>query len=107
MQFDTLVFLVEEAGLFVFDAQFAVDGGEDALYLSEGEHTAEEGVASIVTVARLVEDSAGLIGKGHTVVNTHRQLWVFLLENPCQLNEVGTSAQVAGFSEVAVGEDMA
>ena len=31
--------LIEEAGLLVFDAQLAIDGSKDSLYLSEGEHT--------------------------------------------------------------------
>ena len=43
--------LVEEAGLLVLDAQFAVDGGEDALHLSEGEHASKEGIARVMTVA--------------------------------------------------------
>ena len=63
--------LVEEAGLFVFDAEFAIDCGEDALYLSEGEHTAQQGVAGIVAVTAFVEDAPRLIGEGHTVVNAH------------------------------------
>ena len=33
--------LIEEAGLLVGDAELAVDGSEDALYLAEGEHAAE------------------------------------------------------------------
>ena len=33
--------LVKESGLLVGNAQLAVNGGKDALYLSEGEHAAE------------------------------------------------------------------
>jgi hypothetical protein len=93
--------------LFVFYSKFTVNGGEDALYLSEGEHTSQQGVAGIVAVARLVEDTARLVGKRHTVVNTHGQLWILLLEDTAKLDEVGTSAQMAGLGEVAVGEDVA
>ena len=32
--------LVEEAWLLILNAKLAVDGGEDALHLSEGEHAA-------------------------------------------------------------------
>ena len=31
--------LIKKSGLFVFDAEFAVDSSEDTLYLSESEHT--------------------------------------------------------------------
>ena len=34
-----LICLVKESGLLVGNAQLAVNGSEDALYLSEGKHT--------------------------------------------------------------------
>ena len=101
------VVLVEEAGLLVLDAQFAVNGGKDTLYLAEGEHTAEEGIAGVVAVGRLVEDATGLVGEGHAVIHTHRQLWVLLLEDAAEFNKVSASAEVACFCEVAIGEDVA
>ena len=99
--------LIKESGLFVFYSKFTVNGGEDTLYLSECEHAAQQGVAGIVAVARLVEDAARLVGKRHTVVNAHGQLWVLLLEDTAEFDKVGTSAQVTGLGEVAVGEDVA
>ena len=99
--------LVKESRLFVFDAEFAVDGGEDALHLSEGEHTAQKRVACIMAVARLVEDAARLVGEGHAVVDAHRQAGILLLEDAGQFDEVGAASQMAGLGEVAVGEDMA
>ena len=100
-------FLVEESGLFVGEAEFAVDGGKNALHLAEGEHPTEKRVAGIVAVARLVEHATRLVGEGHTVIHTHRQIGILLLEDTTELDEVCTSAQMAGFREVAVGEDMA
>ena len=41
------------------------------------------------------------------MVNAHGQLWIFLLENAAQFDEVGASAQMAGLGEVAIGEDVA
>ena len=98
--------LVKETGLLVFNAQFAVNGGKDSLYLSHGEHAAQKGIAGVVAVAALVHDTTGLVGKCHAVVHTHRQLWVLLLEDAAQLNQIGTAAQVAGLGEVAIGEDV-
>ena len=98
---------VEEAGLFVGDAELAVDGGEDALHLSESEHAAEEGIAGVVAMARLVHDASRLIGEGHAVVDTHGKVGVLLLEDAAQLNQVGTSTQMTSFCEVAIGEDVA
>ena len=98
---------IEEAGLLVGDAKLTIDGGKDAFDLTEGEHAAEESVAGIVAMARLVEDAAGLIGERHTMIDTHRQTRVLLLEDAGKLDEVGTTAQVAGLGEVAVGEDVA
>ena len=86
--------LVKESRLLVGNAQLAVDGSKDALHLTEGEHTAQKRVAGIMAVTALIEDAARLVGKRHTVIYTHRQLWVFFLENPAQLDEVGTSAQM-------------
>ena len=59
-----------------------------------------------MAVARLVHDTARLVGECHTVVHTHGQLWILLLEDATQFDEVGTSAQVAGLGEVAIGEDV-
>ena len=98
---------IEEAGLLVWDAKLTIDGGKDAFDLTEGEHTAEEGVAGIVAMARLVEDAARLIGERHAMIDAHRQTGILLLEDAGKLNEVGTTAQVAGLGEVAVGEDVA
>ena len=67
----TLRSLVEESGLFIFDAEFAVNGGEDALYLTEGEHTAQQGVAGIVAVTAFIHDAARDVGERHAVVHTH------------------------------------
>ena len=63
--------------MFVIEAELAIDGGKDALDLAEGEHTTEEGVAGVMAVGRLVEDSARLVGEGHAVIDavidTHGQ----------------------------------
>ena len=53
-----------------------------------------------------IHDAAGLVGEGHAVVNTHGELWVLLLEDAGELDEVGTTAQMRCFGEVAVREDM-
>ena len=53
-----------------------------------------------------IHDAAGLVGEGHTMVNTHRELWVLLLEDAGELDKVGTTAQMRCFGEVAIGEDM-
>ena len=100
------MFLIKESGLFVFEAELAVDGGEDALYLSEGEHTAQEGLTGIMAVGRLVEDATRLVGKSHTMIDTHGQLRILFLEDTAELDEVCATAKVRGFREVAVGEDM-
>ena len=65
-------YLIEEAWLFVFDAYFTVDGGEDALYLTKGEHTAQERIACIMAMTAFVHDATRFIGEGHTVIHTHR-----------------------------------
>ena len=93
--------------MFVFDAELAVDGGEDALYLTEGEHTAQKGIAGIVAMRRLVHDATRLVGEGHTMIHTHGQSGIFLLEDAAEFNQVGTTAQVRGLGEVAIGEDVA
>ena len=102
-----MTLLIKESGLFVFDAEFAVNGGEDTLHLSEGEHTAEKGVAGIVSVAALVENATRLISEGHTVIYTHRQFRILFLEDTTEFDEVCSSAKMAGLREVTVGEDMA
>ena len=99
--------LVEKSWLLVFDSQFTIHSGKDTLHLTQCKHTTQQGVAGIVAVARFVHDSTWFVGKCHTVVDTHRQLWIFLLENPTQFNEVGTTIQVTGLREVAIGEDVA
>ena len=98
---------IEEAGLLVGDAKLTIDGGKDAFDLTEGEHAAEEGVAGIVAMARLVEDAARLIGERHAMIDAHRQTGILLLEDAGKLDEVGTTAQVAGLGEVTIGEDVA
>ena len=92
--------------MFVGETQLTVDGGEDTLHLSESEHTAKEGVAGIVTVARLIHDAARLIGESHTVIYTHRKLRILFLKYLAEFYDVGTSTQMAGFSEVTIGEDV-
>ena len=86
--------------LFVFDAEFTVNCSEYALHLSHGEHAAKEGVAGIVSTLVIAEHF-------HAVVNAHRQLRVGFLENTCQFYDIGASAQVRCFGEVAVGENVA
>ena len=44
------ILLIEETGLFIIDTQLAVYGCQDALHLSEGKHTAQERIASIMTM---------------------------------------------------------
>ena len=77
------------------------------MHLSEGKHASQQRVAGIVAVTRLIHDAARLIGEGHSVVNAHGQFRILFLEDAAKLDEVGTSAQMTGFREVAVGEDMA
>ena len=95
---------VKEAGLLVLYAQFLVNGGEYALHLSQGEHTAEERVAGIVAAVLIAQHC-------HAVVHTHRQttcaLLLLLLEYVSQLYEVGAAAQVTCLGEVAVREYVA
>lgn len=57
-------------------------------------------------MTRLVHDATLLVGERHAMVDTHRQLWVLLLEDTAQLDEVGTSTQVTCLCEVAIREDM-
>ena len=102
-----IIILVEESGLFVFDAEFTVDGGKDALHLSEGEHASEERIAGIMAVAAFIHDASRLVCEGHAVVDTHRQLRVLLLKDTAELDEVGTSAKVRSLCKVAIREDMA
>ena len=95
---------VKEAGLLVLYAQFLVNGGEDALHLSKGKHTAEERVAGIVAAVLVAQHR-------HAVVHTHRQttcaLLLLFLEDVSQLHEVSAAAQVTCLGEVAVREDVA
>jgi hypothetical protein len=93
--------------LFVFNTKLTVYGSQDTLYLTECEHTAEQRVTCIVAMTALIHDAARLVGKGHTVVYAHGQLWILLFEDSAELNQVGTTAQVRGFSKVAIGEDVA
>ena len=102
-----IIILVEESGLFVFDAEFTVDGGKDALHLSEGEHASEERIAGIMAVAAFIHDASRLVCEGHAVVDTHRQLRVLLLEDTAELDEVCAPSEMRGLREVAAGEDMA
>ena len=60
-----------------------------------------------MTVTALVHNSTRLIGKGHTMIHTHGQSGILLLEDTAQLDQVGTTAQVRGLSKVAIGEDVA
>ena len=102
---------IKESRLLVGYSQFAVDSGQYALHLSEGEHSPEQRISCIVSVAALVHDAAGLVGEGHAMVHAHgqpaRRAQLLILEDAAQLNEVGASAQVAGLGEVAIGEDVA
>ena len=41
------------------------------------------------------------------MIHTHGQLGILFLEDAAELDEVGTTTQVTGLSEVAIGEDMA
>ena len=90
-------------------SEFSVDRGDNALNLSHGEHASEERVTGILSTSLIAQH-------GHTMVDTHRQLSdyrvvgtlsLFLLEDTCQLNDVGTSAQMACLCEVAVREYIA
>ena len=95
---------VKEARLLVLNAQFLVNGGEDALHLSKGEHTTEERVTGIVAFGLIAQHR-------HTVVHAHRQsactLLLLLLEDVSQLHKVGAAAQVTCLGEVAVREYVA
>ena len=93
--------------MFVFEAEFAVDGGEDALYLTEGEHTTQEGVAGVVAVRRLVHDATGNVGEGHAMIHTHGEFRVGFLEDTAEFDEVCPTTEVGGLGEVAIGEDVA
>ena len=99
--------LVKETWLLIRNLKFAVDGGKDALHLSHSEHSAEESVAGIVAVVALIHYAARLVGERHAVVHTHGQGWIFLFKDAAELDKVGTTAQMTGFREVAVGEDVA
>ena len=99
--------LVKETWLLVGNLKFAIDGGKDALHLSHSEHSAEERIAGIVAVVALVHYAARLVGERHAVVYTHGQGWILLFKDAAELDDIGTSAQMAGFREVAVGEDVA
>ena len=57
-------------------------------------------------MTRLVHDAARLVGERHTVVYAPGELWVLLLKDSCQFDEVGTTAQMAGLGEIAIGEDV-
>ena len=104
--------LIEEPRLMILYAELLVDSGNDALYLSQSEHSSEEGVSGIVSLALIAEHC-------HTVIHTHRQqccfcialgrqaCLLFLLEYLSQLNDVCSSSQVACLGEVAVREDVA
>ena len=92
--------------MLIFNTEFAVNSSQNALHLSEGEHTSQQRVAGIVAVTRLIHDAAGLVGEGHTVVNAHGQAGILFFKDTAQFDDIGTSSQVAGFREVAVGEDM-
>ena len=91
--------LFVEAGQAVWEAEIAVDGGEDALDLSHGEHAAEEGVAGVVTFVSVTQH-------GHAMVYTHREAWIFLFEDADEFYDVRAATEVAGFGEIAVREDM-
>ena len=82
---------------------------------AHGKHAAQEGVTGIVAVVALIKHTTWLIGKGHTVIHTHRQsatrialtLVLRLLEDAAKLNQMATSTQVRSFSEVTIREDVA
>ena len=73
---------------------------QHALHLGKGEHTAEERIAGIVAAGFVAEHRL-------TVVDAHGQSGIGALEDAAKLHKVGTSAKVAGFGEVAIGEDVA
>ena len=64
---------IKESGLFVFNTKLAVNGSKNALHLTHSEHTAKQSISGIVSMTGLIHYAAGLIGKCHTVVNTHGQ----------------------------------
>ena len=99
--------LVIEPRLLVGDAQFTVNSGEDALHLTQSEHASKKCVAGIVSVARLVHNAALLVGEGHSVINTHRKLWILFFKDAAQFYKVGTTAQMTCLGEVAIREDVA
>lgn len=76
------------------------DGGEHTLYLSQGKCSSEKAVACIVASVLVAEH-------GFSVIHAHGQRWIHALEDATQFRYIGTSTQVAGFREVAIGEDMA
>lgn len=79
----------------IFDTQFTIDGSEDALYLSHGKGTAQEAIASIVATILVAQHT-------HTMIDTHWQVRVGLLEDASQLYQVGTTTQVTSLREVTI-----
>lgn len=92
--------LIEEAWLMEWDVEFAVNSGENALHLPQGEHTSEERVSGVVSLRFVAEHR-------HAVIHTHRELRILLLEDAAELDDVCTTAEVTCLCEVAVREDMA
>ena len=60
-----------------------------------------------MTMTALVHDTTRDIGKCHTVIHAHGQFGVLFLKDAAELDEVGTTTQMAGLGEVAIGEDVA
>ena len=66
-------------------------------------------------MCRLIEHATRLIGEGHTMIDTNWEttarvalaFLLSLLEDAAKLNEICTTAEVAGFGEVAIREDVA
>ena len=112
---ESMVILIVESWLLVLYAKLAVNSCDDALNLTECEHTTEESVAGVVTLVALVEHTTRLVCECHAVVNTHRKtttavalsVLLCLLEDAAKLDEVATTAKVRSLCEVSVREDMA
>ena len=60
-----------------------------------------------MSVAGLIHYAAGIIGKCHTVVNTHRESRIFFFKYAAELNKVCTATQVRCLGKVTVGENVA
>jgi len=121
--YDTLLLVVQhsnrisviEPWLLVFDAKFSIHGSDDTLNLAHRKHSAEQGVAGIVSVGALIKHTTRLVGEGHAMIDTHREtatrvalaFLLCLLKDAAKFYQVGTATKVGCLREVAVREDVA